>query len=197
MYSVVLVMALAGSADAVDCNCGFCGCQVQRSCFGCQGCYGGCQGCYGGCQGRVGCYGCQGCFGGCQGRVGCYGCQGGFGCQGCYGGAVLQPVPRVEAVPAPAKKDAVNGPMPGTIVVSLPAEATLSIDGYVSTQTSSVRQLTTPPIQPGQEFTYTLVAETTQNGQRVSKTETVTVRAGQRAPVTFNFTAATPVVADR
>jgi uncharacterized protein (TIGR03000 family) len=189
MYSVVLVMALAGSAEAPDChrNCGCCGVVAYH---GCQGCYGGCMGgCYGGgCYGgRTGCYG--GCYGGCQG--GCYGgCMGGcYG--GAYGGVVVSPAPATgmppaEKVPSP-KKEQVFVPTPGTIVVTLPADAKLSIDGYVSTQTSAQRRLVTPALQPGQDFTYTLVAETSQNGQPVSQSQSVTVRAGQVTPVNFTF----------
>ena len=69
------------------------------------------------------------------------------------------------------------------IKVDLPANAKLTIDGYVSKQTSSERRLVTVPIAPDREFTYTLVAEV--NGAQ--QAQTVTVRAGQTMPVNFNF----------
>ncbi len=103
-------------------------------------------------------------------------------------------MPPGEKIDAP-KKDA-SLTTSGTILVTLPADAKLSIDGYVSQQTSAQRRLITPAIQPGQEFTYTLVAETTQNGQVVSQTQQVTVRAGQQMPVNFNFST-TPTAASR
>jgi uncharacterized protein (TIGR03000 family) len=195
MYSVVLVMALAGSAEAPDChrNCGCCGVVSNH---GCQGCYGG--GCYGGGYGGCngGCYGVRtGCFGGCYGggyggcMGGCYGGNYGGCMGGSYGGVIVAPatgMPPAEKVPGP-KKDQVFVPTPGTIVVTLPADAKLSIDGYVSTQTSAQRRLVTPALQPGQDFTYTLVAETSQNGQPVSQSQSVTVRAGQVTPVNFTF----------
>jgi len=96
-------------------------------------------------------------------------------------------MPKTETVPDPKIKKTANGPAPATIVVSLPADAKLSIDGYVSTQTSSQRVLVTPPLQPGQEFSYTLVAETTSNGQPMSQQQVITVRAGHQTPVSFNF----------
>jgi uncharacterized protein (TIGR03000 family) len=180
------------------------GCYGGGGCFGggYGGCFGGGHGCHGGglfgrrnnCYGGGygGCYG--GGYGGCYGvtSVGCYG--------GCYGGTVMPapgtaPTPPKEMIPAPAKKPG-EVLAPATIVVSLPAQATLTIDGYVSQQTSSERTLVTTPIQPGQEFTYTLVAKTTQNGQSVSQTQRVTVLSGQQLPVRFDFTA-TPVTTRR
>jgi uncharacterized protein (TIGR03000 family) len=74
---------------------------------------------------------------------------------------------------------------PAYMVVTMPAGAKLTIDGYVSTQTSSLRHLVTPDLRPGQQFTYTLVAEMTQNGQVVQQSQKVTVRAGQTVPVSF------------
>jgi uncharacterized protein (TIGR03000 family) len=97
-----------------------------------------------------------------------------------------------ETIGAPKKASLAT---PGTIVVTLPANAKLTIDGYVSQQTSNQRVLVTPPIQRGQDLTYTLVAETTENGQVVSQSQQVTVRAGQQAPVNFTF-ASTPAVAE-
>jgi uncharacterized protein (TIGR03000 family) len=218
MYSVVLVMALAGGAEAPDCHCGHVGHGCNGGGYGCggYGCAGyGCGGGYGcagyGCGGGGGCCGLlRACFsccnvrncGGCGGYGGCGGCVGyggcGGGCAGMYygpGGGVImtepaKTMPSGEKIgqPVPDKK-LVSLPAPATIVVTLPADARLSIDGYVSTQTSAQRRLVTPAIQPGQEFTYTLVAETTQDGQTVSQSQRVTVRAGQQMPVNFNFTA--------
>src|SRR5277367_6681986 len=53
MYSVVLMAALATTADVPACHGGGCGCHGGYY-GGCYGCYGGCYGCYGGCYG---CYG--------------------------------------------------------------------------------------------------------------------------------------------
>jgi uncharacterized protein (TIGR03000 family) len=173
MYSVVLVMALAGGAEAPDCHrgcCGFVSCGCFGGCGGCRGCYGGCYGCYGGCGG---------CYGGCGG---CYG-----GCYGGCGGMIYQGAPAPMPQGGAPKKEQVSLPTPGTIVVNLPADAKLTIDGYVSSQTSAQRRLVTPAIRPGQEFSYTLVAETTQNGQTLSQTQQVTVRPGQQTPVNFTF----------
>jgi uncharacterized protein (TIGR03000 family) len=198
MYGVVLVMALAGSAEAPDCH-NRCGCHGGGY-GGCYGGYGGCYGGgYGGCYGGRGCYGggYGGCYGGCYG--GGYGCYGG-GYGGCYGGGgVYMPVeggakgmPKGEKLDAPKQKGPDEVATPATIVVSLPAAAKLTIDGYVSKQTSNERRLVTVPIQPGQEFTYEFVAEL--NGAR--QTQNVTVRGGQTAPVNFSFSTV-PATASR
>ena len=255
MYSLVMVMALAGSADVQACHTGhrggYCGCTggyvSTGGCYGggagygggaCYGggvaCYGGGvgYGCSGGCYGgRVG-HGCHGglfarrggCFGGgyggCQGGGygGCYGgavysgCYGGgssYGGAGCYGGVGGVPMygaPGTPGMPAgpggPGKIETPPKKLPGevlapaTIVVTLPADAKLIIDGYVSQQTSTVRTLVTTPIQPGQEFTYTLVAQGTVSGQPVSQTQRVTVRSSEQMPVRFDFSS-TPASASR
>ena len=159
----------------------------------------GCNGCNG-CSGvRTSCFSCFSCFAprtncngcyGCNGYTGCTGYMGCTGVYGCAGGVMVAPagaktMPAGEKIDAPKKETSL--PTPGTIVVTLPADAKLIVDGYVSKQTSAQRRLVTPAIQPGQEFTYTLVAETTQNGQTVSLTHQVTVRAGQQMPVNFDF----------
>jgi len=226
MYSVVLVVALAGGAEAPDCHRGGCGggCYGGGVSYGCSGggCFGGhhhrggsCCGCSGG--GYVGgCYG--GGYGGGYGGIsygGCYGGGYGGGYGGCYGGGYgggyggygmpgggypyyqgnPKSMPGAEKIgdPKEKKSEEVNVPTPGTLVVNLPANAKLTIDGYVSKQSTSQRRLVTTPINPGQEFTYTLVAEV--NGAQV--TQTVTVRAGEEVPVTFNFTTAVPVSTGR
>src|SRR5262249_49758132 len=76
---------------------------------------------------------------------------------------------------------------PANIVVSMPAGAKLTIDGYVSTQTSSTRYLVTPQLPAGQDYSYTLVAEMMQDGQLVQQSQKVTFRAGQPVPVSFPF----------
>ncbi len=103
MYSVVLLMAVSGGAEAVDfgrrgCNCSGwncsgCYCSGYTARVGCHGCRGDCHGCRGARMYR-GCAGCWGCSGG---RV--YGCHGCHGCNGCYRAA--PPTRGAEPVPPP------------------------------------------------------------------------------------------------
>lgn len=208
MYTVLLAVALtAGPAETPNWGCrgcwgchGCCGCSGCHGCWGCHGCHGcwGCHGCYG-CGGCLGCsswacsgcscYGC-GCYScGCYG-CGCYGCAGCscYGCGGCYGGVVVAtPVRVVPATPAPPADLPKSGSLgtPATVVVSLPAEATLFVDGDRVPMTTATRTFQTPPLSPGQEYYYTMKAEAVRNGEKVEKSTRVIVRAGETARADF------------
>jgi uncharacterized protein (TIGR03000 family) len=207
MYSVVLMMALSGGAEVPD----------RGGCHGCHGCRGGCYGggCHG-CYGGGGCYGCWGggyggcCGGGCYGG-GCYGCWGGgyggccgggyamsSGCYGCYGGMTMSyggmPYGYAQTTyyaPAVATTTTIPTvePTKATIVVSLPADATLTVDDNPTTSTSATRVFASPPLQPGKQYTYTLKAEIVRDGQKVVAEKKVPVRAGQESRVTLDFPA--------
>ncbi|MBY0523996.1 MAG: TIGR03000 domain-containing protein [Gemmataceae bacterium] len=200
MYSLVLMMALSGSADAPANH----GC---HGCSGCHGCYSSCHGCHGchgghkkhGCHGCHGCNSCYGCYGSCTG----YSCCGGYacygsGCMGCYGGApVVAPPPpppaKKDDVPAKKKEEEASKAAPATIVVSLPANAKLLIDDRATTSTSAVRTFATPALEQGKEFSYTLTAEIVREGKTETVTEKVTVRAGEASRVNISFPAPTGV----
>jgi uncharacterized protein (TIGR03000 family) len=80
-----------------------------------------------------------------------------------------------------------GGPAPATIVVRLPADAKLTIDGSPTTSTDAVRTFISPPLQPGKEYQYTLKAEVMRDGKAVERTRDVTVRAGEPSEVTFDL----------
>ncbi len=143
------------------------------------------------------CCGCSGggyaCTGGyaCSGGYACTGVAAGTGCAGCGGvmgapgapGMVVPPstMPTPEQIkPAPKKAE---GPAPATILVSLPANAKLTVDGNPTTSTSAVRTLITPVLELGSSYVYTLRAEL--NGQAV--TQQVEVRGGETSQAEFNF----------
>jgi uncharacterized protein (TIGR03000 family) len=178
-------------------------------CHGGGGCYGG--GCYGGggCTGYVasGC-GCGPVMTGCYGGMGgCYGGMGGYG--GCYGGTGGYSVPMAPGgtgtAPATMPKPPTTGggtppvaggglPVafsvaPATLVVTLPEDANLKIDGTATKATSGVRQFTTPALVRGQSYFYTLTAEIVRDGKTYAATQTVTVSAGQTSQVQLPATA--------
>jgi uncharacterized protein (TIGR03000 family) len=164
------------------------------------GCHGGGGGCYGG--GYGGCYG--GGYGGCYGG-GCYGggyggcCGGGYG--GCYGGGmmvygggccgggmIIGPgggIRREEE----KKKEEVSSQ--ATLVVNLPADATLLIDGDATTATTGRRVFVAGPMPEGREFRYTVRAEAMRQGKMVSTEQEVVVKAGDRREVTLELPAPT------
>ncbi len=201
MYSVVLLMAMTGTPDAAAFGHRH-GCD---GCYGCQGCTG-CSGCYG-CQGyAAGCCGCHGerrhkrehgCCG-CQGYTSCCGCsgmsayQGCYGCYGgCYGGVYSAPMAPGGA-PAPAPGPAPKGAMlaaPATVVVSLPADATLKVDGMPTQATSELRTFATPVLPIGQSYHYTLTAAVVRDGQTLTNSQQVTVQGGLTSRVEMPPTA--------
>jgi uncharacterized protein (TIGR03000 family) len=61
--------------------------------------------------------------------------------------------------------------------------------------TSAVRVLTSPPLEPGKDFTYTLRAKVVRAGQTQSVSQEVTVRAGEATHVNLDIPVAT-VAAD-
>jgi len=84
---------------------------------------------------------------------------------------------------------------PATLVVDLPADATLTIDGAPTVSTSSQRVFTSPEIQGGKEFHYTLKAQVMKDGKPVVMEKRVAVRAGETTQV--SLTVPTPDVASR
>ena len=80
---------------------------------------------------------------------------------------------------------------PATLIVSLPADARLTVDGQPTRSTSARRVFISPPLQRGQEYAYTLRAEVRgQDGQLVATEQRVTVRAGQETSITLQMPAA-------
>ena len=170
MYSVVLMMALSGGSDSIE------------SCFGCRGCR--CNGCS--CNG---CYGCNGCWG----RGGCRGCAGYCsGCAGCYGGVRYSSYygGGYHAVAPPSTAYASAPALEATIVVNLPADARLTVDGTATKSTTSRREFVTPTLERGKEYVYTFRAEIVRDGQSVHEERQVSVRAGETTQVPFNFSTA-------
>ncbi|MBM3993893.1 MAG: TIGR03000 domain-containing protein [Planctomycetes bacterium] len=94
-----------------------------------------------------------------------------------------------EEVPTPKKKeekkdkkpDVVSAP--ATIVVNLPANARLTVDGVATTSTSERRTMVTPALEVGESYVYTFRAEV--GGQ--FQTQQVTVRGGETSTVLFQF----------
>lgn len=223
MYSLVLMMALSGSAEAPSfggrgCNgCNGCNGCWASSCNGCGGssCHG-CNGCRGGFLGGLfgknkGCHGCNGysCHG-CNGYS-CHGCNGysGHSCNGCHGavhngccgGTVVVPAGPVEPkkeMKEPAKEEKPEGAAaaaPATLVVTLPADAKLTIDESATKATAAVRTFVTPTLEAGKDFSYSLKAEVVRNGQTLTATQNVTVRAGQVSRITLEIPAPAGVAA--
>lgn len=197
MYSAVLMLAMTAGAGSVE------------HCRG--GCYGGCYGCsgYGGCYGGYrggycsGYYGGYGCYGGCSGYYGGYSGYYGGGCCGCYGGGYYGSgygggyygygggYYGGAIVPAPVASGPAQSSTPATIVVNLPADARLIVEGMVTQSTGTRRTFVSPALPPGQSYVYTIRAEIAANGRTSTQTQEVIVRGGETSNVTFNLSSGT------
>lgn len=74
-----------------------------------------------------------------------------------------------------------------TIVVSLPANAKLTIDDEATTSTSARRVFISPDLPAGKEFHYTLKAEVLVDGKPQVVAQVVAVKAGQETQVTLSM----------
>jgi uncharacterized protein (TIGR03000 family) len=174
MYSVVLMMALTTGGDSAALGRhGCCGqsacCGQASSCCGSRG-----HGHRSGCCGASSCSTC-GSYSGCGSSSGCgvsTGCStcghasAGFCTSGTCGLALADTGSAL-------------------IVVSLPADAKLTIDGEATTSTSDKRVFVSNNLPTGQEFHYTLKAEVMVDGKSVEVSKVVTVRAGEETNVTL------------
>lgn len=193
MYSVVLMMALTTGTETPSFG------RRSGGCSGCQG-YSGCSasyGCHGGrrdrgrrgCRGGRGCHGCQVAYVACHG-----GCHGGY--HGCAGSGMMPPPPppgpprKPEPIKKPSEQKESSSPAPARLLVSLPAEAVLFIDGTSTTSTSTQRAFITPEIDWDRDYFYMLRAEWVRDGQKLTLTKHVPLRAGNETQVTLDFSEA-------
>jgi uncharacterized protein (TIGR03000 family) len=84
-------------------------------------------------------------------------------------------------------KKADPDPQPATIVVHLPEDARLFVDGKLTHSRSGRRRFSTPPLEPGRDFHYTLRAQAERDGRPATISKEVTVRAGKTTTVTLSF----------
>ena len=93
--------------------------------------------------------------------------------------------PQAERIGDP--EELANTPAPATLVVRVPADAALSINGVATRSAAATRSFVSPSLQPGKEFHYTLKAEAVRDGRKVTATQRVAVRAGERKEVVLAF----------
>jgi uncharacterized protein (TIGR03000 family) len=104
---------------------------------------------------------------------------------------LLKPIPPTLAGGQLTSRSTSRVVRPGTerarITVKMPAGATLYVDGKRNERTEAVREFSTPPLPPGQEFAYLMKAEVIRDGRPEYQLTKVTFRAGEI--VTVDFTA--------
>jgi uncharacterized protein (TIGR03000 family) len=173
---------------------------------------GGCYGCHSWSNGAHG-YGCYGCYsyGGFYGAYGCHGGCYGTACHGflqAYGGlngygmpyANVEPAPpsdparpgKIEQVPPPREKQKTEEAR-ARIIIEVPADAKLWIDGQLMQANSAKRTYQTPDLQPGSTYFYDLKAEVIRDGQAVTQSQRIVLRPGRESFASFaNLGQATP-----
>jgi uncharacterized protein (TIGR03000 family) len=85
----------------------------------------------------------------------------------------------------------VKKPTPAKVVVSLPADAKLIVNGQPTELTSAERVFTTPDLKPGKDYYYVLKAEVVRDGEVKTLTKEVAVSAGRQSKVEFDLPTAT------
>jgi uncharacterized protein (TIGR03000 family) len=98
---------------------------------------------------------------------------------GTISGDVMPSVPASSA-PTPAVADD-----KAHLIVRVPADAQVWFDGTATTSTGAVREFDTPPLVPGRRYTYDVKATWMQDGQEVTRTQSVRFSAGDRIEVLF------------
>jgi len=205
-----------GGGYAASYSSGCCGVSYSSCYGGCygasysSGCYGGC---YGGVSYSSGCYGavsygCSGVSYGCSGVVhhghhhhytpviSCCGTPIMGGSSGYSGSGSGSSGESSDKDKDKKKKRAGGGiddteeisAQPATLVVSLPANASLSIGGSATTSTSSERKFTSPALQPGKVYTYAVEAKFEKDGKTKTVTRTARVEAGKVTRIDLNDT---------
>jgi uncharacterized protein (TIGR03000 family) len=80
-----------------------------------------------------------------------------------------------------------RGPAAAKVVVHLPAGAKLTVNKKACQATSATRTFVSPPLEPGKDYYYTLKAELVRDGQTLTSTQRIAVRAGEEKQVLLEF----------
>jgi uncharacterized protein (TIGR03000 family) len=91
------------------------------------------------------------------------------------------------AVPVRGQAAAQPKAEPANLLVRLPTDARLSVDGTPTKQTGAERRFVSPPLEPGQKYSYTLTASWEPNNYtKITRTRKAIVQAGQQTEVDLN-----------
>jgi uncharacterized protein (TIGR03000 family) len=85
---------------------------------------------------------------------------------------------------APGDTSAVNGA--ALINLSVPANAEISFEGQETVQKGAFRQFISPPLIPGNEYSYDIEVRWTENGTESTQSRQITVHAGDVVNLLFD-----------
>jgi uncharacterized protein (TIGR03000 family) len=77
-------------------------------------------------------------------------------------------------------------PNSATMNVRVPAGAEMWFEGSKTGQRGAVRTFVSPPLEPGQGYTYAVRARWNEGGKEIEQTKQVHVKAGERVDVQFD-----------
>jgi uncharacterized protein (TIGR03000 family) len=97
---------------------------------------------------------------------------------------IIKEAPKKDDKKDDKKKTSVD-PNRASVVVEVPAEAGLFVDGQSVPMPSRTQTFDTPALAPGQTYYYTMRAVGDREGQLISQTKRVEVRAGETVRVSF------------
>jgi uncharacterized protein (TIGR03000 family) len=182
MIVAVATVALLADSQLASARRGGCGGGGRGGRHG--GCGGGGGGCGGYMMGGCGMGGCGMGYGG-YAMGGCSTCGGGYvmGGGACSGGVC-------SIGGATSALALLSGSTEATLIVNLPEDATLTIDGEATTSTSAQRVFVSPALEQGKEYEYTLKAQVVRDGKPQIATAKVTVRPGETSQVELKVPAA-------
>jgi uncharacterized protein (TIGR03000 family) len=86
---------------------------------------------------------------------------------------------------------------PALLLVHVPADARLFIDGTPTRSPGDTRLFISPPLSPGRSYHYLLRAEVVRDGKKYSARREVTVRPGEESEVQLTVPATTTQTAGR
>ena len=142
-----------------------------------------------GSHGSYGSYGSASYHHGSHGSYGSHGAYGGYGSHGSTGSAQYSyrstpsyPYRSYASVLA-ARSDST------TLVVTVPADARITMNGRETTSTGSQRRFVSRGLESGKMYQYEIHAQVDRNGEILEKTKLVRVQAGKVSTVAFDFRA--------
>src|SRR5262245_46097614 len=187
MYSVILMTAMTAAAPETPQFFGLF--RGPYACWGCAGCWGSCHGCWGGFAGlRVGW---RGCYASCNGCGGCYGGYAApymsppapaattmtpavWGANYSYAESRPFVTPKAPGVrfnntPEPKKDEKKSGlEESARLIIEVPSNAKLYVDGNLTKSGSDVRQFYTPTLEAGQTYFYDVKIEVEKDGKMLT-----------------------------
>jgi uncharacterized protein (TIGR03000 family) len=95
-----------------------------------------------------------------------------------------KPKDKPEKTKKPKPEEAAS-PTQATVIVQVPEDAKLYVDGELSEQTSTTRTFISPDLQLGKDYSYTLKMEANKDGRTAVASKRVIVRAGAVTRVNF------------